>query len=214
MATNKAAAQTDLGSFMQKEAVKELLKIIMEEIKANMLETVDEIPVDLATEAEFPEADKNKVPTAFATFKAIKKINHIFLKFVKSEDGKTFEEMMENETPQEMCFYVFKDSSADDSFDLYFYDSQQGKYVNIGSTSLGSIGFDPSLYWSKEELNVETILADYWKKDELDITTILSDYVKKDELNLDEFIKKSDVTFITPTDVRTMWEEVKTEASV
>lgn len=208
---NKAAvnASSNMGSFMQREAVKEILKVVMEEIRLNTLETLDDIPVDIATEEEFPDSLKETVPTSFAVFKAIKKINHIFLKFVKSEMGKTFEEMMENETPQEMCFYVFKDSGSDDQFDLYFYDSQQGKYVNVGSTNLGTIGFDPSMYWSKEELNITEILKDYWNKNDIDITNMLSDYVRKDELDLSQFIRRDELTTITVNDVRTMWEEVK-----
>lgn len=199
----------NIGNLMQRDAIKELLKIIMEEIKNNMVETIADLPIDIATEEEFPEEMKGKVPDAFAVFKAIKKINHIYLKFVKAEGEKTFEQMMEGETPQEMCFYVFKDSTTDDSFDLYFYDSQQGKYVNVGSTNVGSIGLDPSKYWSKEELNLDEVLANYWNKTELDITTMLEVYVKKADLNLDEYVRKDELTAITADDVRTMWTEVQ-----
>ena len=203
-----------IGALMQKDAVKELLKIIMEEIANGIPEIISDLPVDISTEEEFPEEMKGKIPNAFAVFKAIMKVNHIFLKFVKSEDGKTFEEMVEGQVPQEMCFYVFKDNAADDLFDLYFYDSQQGKYVNIGSTSVGNIGFDPSKFWSKEELNIDEILADYWNKTELDITTILEDYVRKSDLNLDEYIRKDELSSITAEDVRTMWGEVQNPESV
>lgn len=199
------AEVTNLGSFMQEAALRELLRLIFDEIKNNALATLEELPMDLATEEEFPEADKMKVPTAFAVFKAIKKINHVYLRFVKSEDGKTFEQMMENETPAEMCFYVFKENSEDSAFDLYFYDSQQGKYVNVGSTDLGNVNVDLSGYWSKEELKITDILSGYWSKEELK----LEDLVKVGDIDLTQYIRRDEIDTITADDVTAMWNEIK-----
>lgn len=195
----------DLGSFMQPKALRELLRIIFQEIKDNTLATLEEIPMDVATEEEFPESEKMKVPTAFAVYKAIKKINHVYLRFIKSEGGKTFKEMMAAETPQELCFYVFKDSSSDNQFDLYFYDSQQGDYVNVGSTDLSGMQVDLSGYWSKEELKIEDILSGYWSKEELKI----EDLVKVGDLDLSQYIRRDEIGTITADDVNTMWNEIK-----
>ena len=44
-----------IGALMQKDAVKELLKIIMEEIANGIPEIISDLPVDISTEEEFPE---------------------------------------------------------------------------------------------------------------------------------------------------------------
>lgn len=193
------------GSMIQKEALEKLIEIIFEAIAANKVNLIDEIPLEYATEEEIPADAVSKVPTVLAVYRAVKKVGHIYLRFVKSEDGKTFEEMQADKTPEEMCFYVFKDSTDDASFDLYFYDSQQGKYVNIGSTS-----FDPSTinldnYWSKDELVIDTLKTEIT---EAVIAALKEQMPDSPVVNMDEYVRKDEVEVITPDQVQEMWDAV------
>lgn len=182
------------GSHLEKEALRKLLELIMNEIESAKTKTVDEIPIDLAEESQIDTEVASKVPTVLGVYRAIKKINHAYLKFVKSEDGKTFEQMMEGVVPTELCFYLFKDGDEDTIFDLYIYDAQQGKFVTIGSTSFETIDVDLSGYWSKEELDITTLLEGYWSKEEFDP----NDYIRKDEVDI-----------ITASEVQEIWNSIK-----
>lgn len=193
------------GSMIQKEALEKLIEIIFAAIAACKFETTDEIPIDYATEEEIPEDIAGQIPTSLAVYRAVKKIGHIYLKFVQSKDGKTFEEMMEDKTPEEMCFYVFKDGTADANFDLYFYDSQQGKYVNIGSTNMGDATIELDNYWSKDELKIEELKTD--------ITNAVLEALnaggdEEPTINLEEYIRKDEVEVITADEVQAMWDAV------
>lgn len=201
----KALLSNTDGSMIQKEALEKLIEIIFDAIATCKFDATDEIPIEYATEEEIPENLAKKIPTSLAVYRAVKKIGHIYLKFVQAKDGKTFEQMMEDKTPEEMCFYVFKDSSTDANFDLYFYDSQQGKYVNIGSTNMGDASIKLDGYWSKDELKIEELKTD--------IVNAVLDALKgegEDEptINLEDYIRKDEVEVITADEVQSMWDAV------
>lgn len=194
------------GSTITREALEKLMQIIFDTMEAQKVTVTDNIPIDVESEDDLDTVIASQVPTVLAVYKAIKKINHVYLRFVKSVDGKSFKEMMEDATPEEMCFYIFKDSATDNNFDLYFYDSQQGDYVNIGSTMFDISSLKLDGYWSKEELKVEDMLEQF--KEAVDVTDVLKGYWSKDEFDPSEYLKKDDIDVVTPDDVQSMWDAI------
>lgn len=203
---------------IEREAIEELIRLILDEVKGSALEiqTSNFIP---GTSEEANDSDMaKKIPTVLAVFNAMKSIDHLRLKFVKSKNGKTFKQMMEGVTPSEVTFYVFKDSANDQNFDLYLYDAQQGDYISVASSltvSLpGTAGSDIDFgnFWTKDDFAI----SDYIKRDELEdllkeyegISKDLEGYLKKEEAD-EIYLKIEDLEVITATEVRNMFDKVK-----
>lgn len=181
-----------LDGVLDRVGVEKLVEIIIDTIIENTVKTANVIPSD--TSKDGYEDIKNHAATVEAVYNAMRTINHAALKFVKSTDGKNFEEMMTGTEPHELTFYVFKEGDTDNEFDLFIYDSQQGKYVNIGKTTFPSTGG-------------VTDLSGYWSKDELDIT----EYIKSSELDLSNYVNKNEVQILTVSDVEEICNRIITE---
>lgn len=168
-----------LDGVIDKTGIEKLIDVMIDFILENKTKTSNVIPADSSASGY---ADiKDNAATVEAVYNAIRTSNHVGMKFVKSTDGKTFEEMMTGVEPSEITFYVFKDNDADTNFDLFIYDAQQGKYVQIGTASFSG----------------DVDLSGYWSKDELDIT----EYMKKNEFDSSRYVLKEEVNILTVTDV-------------
>ena len=174
-----------------------------------LMKEIDKSKVDIASVVDMTAAsvenlgtERNKLTTVEAVYNAVKSANHAGFKFVKSVDGKSFEEMMENISPQELTFYVFKDNDADNIFDLYIYDAQQGKYVKIGETSFEGNNVDLTGYWSKNELDI----TEYAKT--ADIPDV-SKFITAADINLDNYVTKDENEVMTAAEVVVMFNNIK-----
>lgn len=166
---------------LTEEELNLLVTRIISQFNVAKMDIVDSVP--MTPEAAGQEIMRHKAPSAKAVYDALHTVDHLSMKFVKARfTGSTFEDTMAGKVPEEMTLYVFKDRVNDDLFDLYIYDSQQGKYIKCGSAGIdiaignsqGGIG-DPTEFWTKEELDVTA----YWRKDEFPKDL----YVNVDELN-------------------------------
>lgn len=178
------------------------IELLMKEIKENKVDLATVVDIAAANVEALGE-ERGKAATVEAVYNAVKGSNHANFKFVKSVDNKGFKDMMADQTPKELTFYVFKDSDTDKQFDLWIYDAQQGDYVPIltGVSGEGT-SIDMTGFWSKEELNVE----EYAKKTDL---PDMSEYTKTVDLNLDGYATKKDVETMTVDETVTMFNEIK-----
>lgn len=178
------------------------IELLMREIKENKVDLATIVDMAAANVEALGE-ERGKAATVEAVYNAVKGSNHANFKFVKSVDDKGFKDMMADQTPKELTFYVFKEGEADKQFDLWVYDAQQGDYVQILSgVSGGGTSIDTSDLWSKAELDIE----EYAKKTDL---PNMDEYTKTVDLNLGSFATKDDVAAMTVDEVVTMFNDIK-----
>ena len=125
-----------------------IIKLILQEMEANQVKTVDTIT----------GTDEAAVPTVKAVKDALADLDKFDHVVVQSVDGKSIKEMITE--PQTNTIYMFKENDEDDNWDMYMYASvvvdgtSKLTWVTLGKYTPGASTEAPDLtgYWSKEEL--------------------------------------------------------------